>query len=111
MSAAPSFQSNASLIYRPRYIKGYRIAYEWQHQSKYFMDDMNQNKYNGFDIHNIRMGYQLNQHFETWFNVLNIFNCYYSVLATKTNNTGSSSFSCYLGEPRELTLGIAYTFN
>lgn len=109
MSAAPGFQSNFELQYKSNSIKGLRIGYEWQHQSKYFMDDLNKYSYKGFDVHNIRIGYQINPHFEAWSNLLNIFNSYYSVLATKTANTGSSSFSYYLGEPREWTIGIVYS--
>jgi outer membrane receptor protein involved in Fe transport len=110
MSAAPYFQSNLEVIYKPHFINGVRIAYEWQHQNKYFMDDMNKYEYKGFDIHNIRVGYSFNKHVEAWLNALNIFDTYYSVLATKTANTGSSSFSYYLGEPREFTFGVAYSF-
>lgn len=110
MSGAPRFTSNAEITYKPSFFKGFRIAAEWQHQGEYFMDDLNQHTYKGFDIVNFRMGYQW-QGLEVWVNALNATNLYYSVFSSKNSTSnGSSSYSYSLGDPREITLGIGYRF-
>ena len=110
MNAAPSFTSNAELIYKPDFIKGFRISAEWNHQSSYFMDDLNNFKYKGFDVINLRTGYQIKK-VALWLNVLNLLNEYYSPWATKVATTnGNASYSYYLGDPREFTFGVSYKF-
>jgi iron complex outermembrane receptor protein len=110
MNAAPSFTSNVEIIYKPNFVKGFRISGEWNHQSPYFMDDLNNFKYKGFDLINFRTGYQIKK-VELWLNVLNILNEYYSPWATKVATTsGNASYSYYLGDPREITFGVSYKF-
>ncbi len=110
MSGAPRFTGNAEMMYKPSYVKGLRLSAEWQHQGAYFMDDLDVYKYKGFDVINLRAGYQLKQ-FELWVNALNVTNVYYSVFASKNATTnGSSSYSYSLGDPREITVGLAYHF-
>ncbi|MBA4198152.1 MAG: TonB-dependent receptor [Chitinophaga sp.] len=110
ISGAPRFFSNAEVSFKPKAVKGLRLAAEWQHQSKYFMDDLNNYTYNGFNVVNFRVGYQLKS-IELWVNVLNAFNEYYAVLATKSaTSSGNSSYSYNMGDPREITFGIAYRF-
>jgi iron complex outermembrane recepter protein len=110
MSGAPRFIANAEINYKPSFIKGLRVGAEWQHQSKYFMDDLDQYSYEGFDVFNIRAGYQLKS-FELWVNALNATNLYYSVYSSKNATTnGNASYSYSLGDPREITVGLAYRF-
>lgn len=111
MNAAPSFSSNVEIIYKPNFVKGFRISGEWNHQSPYFMDDLNNFKYKGFDVINLRTGYQIKK-VELWLNFLNILNNYYSPWATKVaTTTGNASYSYYLGDPREITLGVSFRFS
>jgi outer membrane receptor protein involved in Fe transport len=105
MAAAPHFISNVELTWRPLFIKGFRISIEEQHLGKYFMDDANTKQYGGFDIVNIRAGYQLRQ-WEVWVNALNAFNKYYASLASKS----SYGYSYNLGDPAELTVGLSWHF-
>ena len=110
MSDAPPFIANAEIMYKPSFIKGLRISAEWQHQSRYFMDDLDLSTYKGFDVLNLRTGYQLKA-FEVWVNVLNASNLYYSALSSKNATTsGSAAYSYNLGDPRELTIGFAWHF-
>lgn len=110
MSDAPRFTSNAEITYKPSFIKGLRISAEWQHQGKYFMDDLDQTTYKGFNVFNFRTGYQFS-HIEVWINALNATNHYYSVISTKNATTsGSAAYSYSLGDPREITFGVAYHF-
>lgn len=110
MSGAPRFTANAEIAYKPSCIKGSRISAEWQHQGKYFLEDLDQYSYGGFDVLNLRAGYQ-RKGFEVWINALNATNLYYSVFASRNATTsGSASYSYNLGDPREITLGVAYHF-
>lgn len=102
---APHFFSNTELMYKPAGIKGFRIGIEWQHLGGYYMDNLNSKEYAGYDLLNIRTGYQLKA-FDVWINVLNSGNRYYSTLASKSGNT----LAYNLGDPREISMGIAYQF-
>lgn len=105
MAAAPHFIGNIELTWHPLFIKGFRIAVEEQHLGRYYMDDANTKKYNGFDIVNIRTGYQLKK-WEIWVNALNAFNKYYASLASKS----SYGYSYNLGDPAEWTIGLSWHF-
>jgi iron complex outermembrane receptor protein len=110
MSGAPRFTGNAEIMYKPSFVKGLRVSAEWQHQGKYFMDDLDQYGYEGFDIVNLRAGYQI-KGWEIWVNALNATNVYYSVFASKNaTSSGNASYSYSLGDPREITLGLAWHF-
>jgi iron complex outermembrane receptor protein len=110
MSSAPRFTGNSEITYKPSFIKGFRFSAEWQHQGKYFMDDLDQFTYGGFDIVNFRTGYAI-KHAEIWINLINAFNSYYSTLAIKNATAnGNAAYSYQLGDPREITLGIGYRF-
>lgn len=107
MSSAPRFVCNAEINYKPIFVKGLRLSAEWQHQSKYFMDDLNNYQYTGFDVVNLRIGYQYKKA-EIWCNALNALNKFYAINATKSStSSGSASYSYTLGDPREITIGLA----
>jgi outer membrane receptor for Fe3+-dicitrate len=110
MSGAPRFTSNAEIMYKPSFIKGLRLGAEWQHQGAYFMDDLDLFSYKGFDVVNLRAGYQYKA-VEIWVNALNVSNVYYSVFSSKNATaSGSSAYSYSLGDPREITVGLAFHF-
>lgn len=105
MAAAPKFIANAEVMYRPAFIKGFRIGVEWQHLGKYWLDNANSGKYSGFDVFNARAGYSFHA-FDVWVNALNAFNRYYAILASKA----SYGYSYNLGDPREFNVGVSYHF-
>ena len=109
MANAPHFTGNAEVVYKPHYIKGFRIGLEEQEVGKYYMDNLQQFTYNGFKVTNIRTGYQFGPA-EIWANVLNLFNTYYATLATASVTNKVASYSYDLGDPRAFTLGLAYHF-
>ena len=110
MSSAPHFISNGEVSWKPAFMKGFRVSAEWQHQGRYYMDDLDNFTYGGFDIVNFRTGYT-SKHFDLWMNLLNAFNTYYSTLATKNATMkGNASYAYQLGDPREITIGIGYRF-
>jgi iron complex outermembrane recepter protein len=110
MSGAPRFTGNAEVSYKPSFVKGLRVSAEWQHQGKYFMDDLDVYTYEGFDVINLRAGYQY-KGFELWVNAINAGNSFYSTFSSKNATaSGSSAYSYSLGDPREITFGLAYHF-
>lgn len=110
MSGAPRFTGNAEVTWKPAFIPGFRIGAEWQHQGRYYMDDLNRTSYKGFDVLNLRTGYRRGR-MEVWANVLNALNVYYSTYASKNAvNTGTSAYSYNLGDPQEITLGVSVRF-
>ncbi len=105
MSAAPRFIANAECMYHPAFIKGFRIGLEWQRLGKYWMDNANTTRYNGFDVINMRTGYSLGR-MEVWVNALNLLNKYYATIATRS----AYGYSYSLGDPREWNVGLACRF-
>jgi iron complex outermembrane receptor protein len=107
MSAAPRFIANAEISYQPAFMIGFRISAEWQHVGSYYMDDLNRFRYPGFDVLNLRTAYKTGR-LEFWCNLLNATDTYFATIATKNATTsGNASYAYQLGDPRELTIGIA----
>jgi len=109
MATAPRFLGNVELIYKPHYLPGFRIGVEEQHVGKYFMDNLNQYSYGGFDVTNIRLGYTFPR-VELWINALNVFDRYYSVLSTVSVSEGRATYDYRLGDPQAFTFGVSYRF-
>ncbi|WP_240347934.1 TonB-dependent receptor [Longitalea arenae] len=105
LAGGPRFIANAEVTYKPAFMKGLRLAAEWQHIGPYYMDNANTKKYGGYDLLHLRAGYTIRQ-FELWVNALNAANTYYSTIASKSG----SLLSYNLGDPREFNVGIAYKF-
>lgn len=105
LAGGPRFIANAEVMYKPVFVKGLRVSAEWQHIGAYYMDNANTKKYDGYDLLNLRAGYNIHS-FEVWVNALNATNKYYSTFASKSGST----LSYNLGDPREFTVGVAYRF-
>jgi len=105
MNNAPRWMHNAEVWYKPSFAKGLRLGAEWQKIGSYYMDPKNTVKYHGYNVLNLRAGYQYKA-FEVWLNVMNATNNYYSYISTKS----ASGYSFTLAEPRNFTIGIAYDF-
>jgi outer membrane receptor protein involved in Fe transport len=103
MNNAPNWIYNAELWYKPSFIKGLRIGAEVQHVGRYYDDPQNTASYKGYNVLNLRAGYQLNG-FEVWLNVLNATDNYYSYITTKS----SFGYSYQVAEPRNFNLGVSY---
>jgi outer membrane receptor protein involved in Fe transport len=103
MNGAPRWMHNAEVWYKPSFAKGLRVGAEWQHIGSYFMDPKNTVKYEGYQVLNLRAGYQY-RGAEIWVHVMNANNNYYSYISTKSN----SGFSYQLAEPRNYVLGLSY---
>ncbi|EHQ31064.1 TonB-dependent receptor [Mucilaginibacter paludis] len=105
MQTAPHFIGNAEVMYKPHYIKGFRIGLEEQKVGKYYLDNLQRYTYGGYSVTNIRTGYLWGPA-EIWINALNVFNKYYATKGAKS----AYGYSYSLGDPRAFTLGLAYHF-
>ncbi len=110
MNNAPSWIANSELTYKPAYINGFRIAGEWQHIASYFTNPANTKTYAGYDIFNLRTGFDVKngplKGAGIWFNMLNVTNKLYAT--TVTSNQYGDTYNA--APPRVYTLGISYSF-
>jgi iron complex outermembrane receptor protein len=111
MNNAPAWIANSELTYKPNYLPGFRIAGEWQHIDKYFTDPANTKTYSGYNIYNLRLGFDFKQDVlkgaGIWFNVLNLPNKLYAT--TVISNQYGDTYTA--APPRTVTLGISYSFS
>jgi iron complex outermembrane recepter protein len=105
MSNAPNWIYNSEVWYRPYFVKGMRLGVELQHVGSYYVDPQNTARYDGYDVLNVRAGYQLKA-FEIWLNVLNATDNYYSYITSKS----SFGYSYQLAEPRNFNVGVSFDF-
>ena len=109
MADAPHFFGSAQVTYKPHFVRGLRVSVEGQRVGRYYMDNLEQYSYGGFDVFNVRAGYDLG-HFGLWVNVLNAFNEYYSTISQVSVSSGVAAYTYELGDPRSVTLGLSYNF-
>jgi iron complex outermembrane receptor protein len=111
MSNAPAWIANSELTYKPAFLPGFRIAPEWQHINEYFTDPANTKTYSGYNIYNLRLGYDVKSSLlkgaGIWFNVLNVTNQLYATSVTSSQYGDTY----YAAPPRVYTLGISYSFS
>ena len=106
MPQSPDWIANVQLTYKPTYLKGFRASIEWQHIDEYYMDQLNTKTYEGYDIFNLRLGYE-RKSFEVWTNITNISNELYATVARAT--AWGQNYS--LGNPRSFNIGLSHKFN
>lgn len=105
MGQAPSWIANTELAYKPSWLPTARIALEWQYVDQYFMDHANTGLYPGYQIWNIRAGYEIGA-LELWVNAMNVTDELYATVVRRSQ--WGDSYQA--GEPRTITVGLGYTF-
>jgi iron complex outermembrane receptor protein len=111
MSNAPALIANSEITYKPLYLPGFRVAGEWQHLHKYFTNPANTKTYSGYNIYNLRFGYDFKKDVlkgaGIWLNVINVTNQLYAT--TVTSNQYGDTYNA--AAPRIYNLGISYAFS
>lgn len=116
MPQSPGWIANTEVTCKPAYLKGFRIALEWQRISSWYQDQVNHVKYDdksflglrGVSYLNMRIGYEW-KFVEVFFNTLNLTNERYAHAATRGNApTDRTSFTP--AAPRTFVFGVQYTF-
>jgi len=102
---APNNMANARVIYTPSFVKGLRVMAEYQYLSSWYTDDAHKSdKYEGYDIGNLKLDYNYDKHIRLFAKVTNITNERYAVSARyayrKTDYTP--------GDPRQFYAGLEY---
>ena len=105
MAQSPSYIMNGEIIYKPGYLKGFRIGVECQSLGSYFTDPQNTSRYKGFAVLNARAGY-IYKSFETWINCINLTNNNYAVTVEKS----AYGTSYRPGQLQTINIGVAYHF-
>ncbi|NSL88495.1 TonB-dependent receptor [Chitinophaga sp. Mgbs1] len=105
MNGAPRWITNTEVTWKPALLNGLRLGLEWQHVGSYFMDASNTAKYGGYELFNIRAGYQW-KGLECWVNCMNAGDRLYATTAEKT----AYGKSYRVGPRQTFNIGVAYTF-
>jgi outer membrane receptor protein involved in Fe transport len=111
MPNAPKWISNSEVTWKPGKENGFRVSIEWQYIGKYFVNSANTKSYDGYDLINLRTGYQFKRAFARgagiWLNVLNVTDELYA--PTVVGNQWGVTYNA--GPPRTYTLGLSYSFS
>jgi outer membrane receptor protein involved in Fe transport len=108
MPSAPRWMWNSELSYYPTWLKGLRTSVEWQHVSKWYQNQINTISYDGYDLVNLRAGYQW-KGIEVFTNIMNLTDALYANNATRGNAaTDRTTFTP--AAPRTFVLGLQYNF-
>ncbi|MBT1698419.1 TonB-dependent receptor, partial [Fulvivirgaceae bacterium PWU4] len=116
MPSAPSWIANSEVVYKPEFIKGFRIGVEWQRMSSWYQNQVNTVKYEdkgvlgmkGISVLNFRTGYKW-KGAEVFMNVMNLTDELYAFSATRGNNaTDRATYTS--APPRTFVFGIQYNF-
>lgn len=105
MNGAPNWIYNTEIWYKPSFIKGFRMGAELQVVGSYFADPQNTARYKGYQVLNLRAGYNFGG-LELWVNALNITDKYYATNVSKS----AFGYSYTLAEPLNFNIGISYDF-
>jgi outer membrane receptor protein involved in Fe transport len=108
MSLAPKFVANSEVIWRPKFLKNFRIGIEWEKIGAYFVDDVNSKKYDGYSLFNLRTGYKKGG-INLWLNILNMSDELYAVRAQRSSY-GAQVVTYVPGTRRSILLGTGYSF-
>lgn len=104
LSQAPNHLANVRLIYTPSQVKGLRLMGEWQYTGSYWMDDDHSNKYDGYDIFNLKADYAYDDKVRIFAKVTNLTDERYAVSARYAY--GKSDYTP--GDPRQFYAGLEY---
>ncbi|MHA8086813.1 TonB-dependent receptor [Aquirufa sp. Wall-65K1] len=112
MSQAPHFIANAEISYKPNWLKGARLALEWQRISSWYQNQVNTVSYSdagfggllGVSVLNLRLGYQWHA-YQVFMNVMNLSNELYANSASRGNNYSDKS-TYTPAAPRTINLGL-----
>ncbi len=105
MDTAPTWMANGEVLYRPPFLKGFRVGLEWEHVGPYYMDPENTLEYDGYDVFALRTGYEIGD-LEIWLNVHNLTDVLYANIASK----GGNGQAYNPGGPRRIGVGVGYTW-
>jgi outer membrane receptor protein involved in Fe transport len=109
MPAAPRWSGNSEISYYPNWLPNFRTALEWQSVGSYYQNQINTVKYAGYDLFNLRLGYEWKS-IEIFGNILNLTDKLYTYNASRGNlRTSQSNYTA--AAPRTFMIGLQYNFS
>ena len=105
IAGAPNNTANARLFYIPDYLQGLKIMAEWQYVGSYWMDDDHTvDKYDGYNIGNLKADYTYSRALRFFGKVTNITDEKYAVTARYAY--GKEDYTP--ADPRSFYAGVEY---
>lgn len=106
MTSAPRRTANVTLGYVPLWLPALNLEAEWQHMGSYWMDPANTQKYEGYELVNLRAAYSLSESAELFARVSNLTNERWATTASISG--GQAQYAP--GMPRSLFAGVTVRF-
>ncbi len=104
---APHTLGNLLLTWSPRLLHGGRLAAEWSHTGKYYMDADNTRAYDGFDMWTLHANYRIRRNGEVFARVSNLSDVHYAEIVTFSAFTREQFTP---GNPRTLYAGLRWSW-
>jgi outer membrane receptor protein involved in Fe transport len=104
---APHTLGNMLLTWSPRLLNGGRLAAEWSHTGKYYMDADNTHAYDGFDTWTLHANYRIRRNGEVFARVTNLSDVHYAEIVTFSAFTREQFTP---GNPRTLYAGLRWSW-
>ncbi len=106
VARAPESLTNIRIAYRPGFVEGFRVELEWGVVGDYFTDQTNTQTYDGHDVLNLRMNYEINDDLSVYARVANITDELYSTYTS--NQVNDPDLSYRPGRPRSGFVGVRW---
>lgn len=106
VTRAPESLANLRLAYFPKKVEGLRVEIEWDSVGEYFTDETNTQKYDGHELWNLRVNYEMNSRFTMNVRAINITDELYSTFTRKRVGGNDSDLEYRPGAPRSVFFGL-----
>ena len=104
MQQAPNNTANVRLFYTPTTLQGLRVMAEYQYVGEWYLDDTEGEKYDGYNIGNVKVDYEYNKSIRLFAKVNNITDERYAVSA----RYAYGKYDYTPGDPRQYYAGLEY---
>ncbi len=104
IDTAPKWFANASINYQP--LENLNAQLTWQHLSSYYLNPENTAKYDGHDLLDINLSYQLANNTEVSLHMLNLTNVAYAERA----DFAFGNYRYFVGQPRRAFIKFIYSY-
>ncbi|WP_139309715.1 TonB-dependent receptor [Teredinibacter haidensis] len=108
VAKAPDSLTNMRLAYTPQSVEGLRVELEWVSMGEYFTDQTNTQKYDGHNLLNLRVNYDVNDSLGFYARLANITDERYSTYTS--NQVNDPDLSYRPGKPQTLSAGFNWSF-
>ncbi|BFM15894.1 TonB-dependent receptor [Maricurvus nonylphenolicus] len=108
VAKAPKKTANLNLTYKPPFLPKASASLEYEYLGEYYTDQTNTAKYDGHELVNLRLHYEVSPQLSTYLRVMNISDERYSTYTS--NQVGDPDISYRPGLPRSVYAGVRLSF-